>query len=172
MQEGNSDLACPAPQEWCKGGGNVGVPTQSGIAPPSGPTGGITPPSGPTGYPDPDLDNWWDYAPDFSHDTIPPYPSLKDDNGKNITIDSIRGTHLFGWKGCDEGDRDKVIKSAYNSFFTLADQLSVSNNIKWDSDAAIDFFGPADGKYKIPDGTRTEIARKSEGLHPFKAGQH
>lgn len=37
-----------------------------------------------------------DYSPD---DPFPPYPPLTYDNGTNITIQALRGTRLYGWKG-------------------------------------------------------------------------
>jgi hypothetical protein len=40
----------------------------------------------------------WDYAPDFSKDSFPPYPDLKNPDGSNITVQNLRGVHLFGWK--------------------------------------------------------------------------
>jgi hypothetical protein len=101
----------------------------------------------------------WDFAPSFAGDAIQPYPDLTGSDGNNISVDSLRGTHLFGWKGCT-GERAKLIKQAYNDFYTLANQLEVYNNIDWSGQAATDFWGPADGKYKIPDNTREEIARE------------
>lgn len=102
----------------------------------------------------------WDYAPDFKNDAIPPYPSLKNPDGSDISIDSIRGVRLFGWKGCGGGDREKVIARAYNDFYKLSNQQAVYNAINWKGDAAIDFFGPGEGDHKIPDDTRKEIQRK------------
>src|SRR6187402_2513262 len=82
-------------------------------------------------------DNVWDYAPDFSKDQFPPYPSLKNPDGSNITIESLRGTHLFGWKGC-ETEEVNAISQAYNDFYELARQPVVYNSIDWTSQAAID----------------------------------
>lgn len=101
----------------------------------------------------------WDFAPFFAGDSIQPYPDLTDGEGNNISVDSLRGVHLFGWKGCT-GERAKLIKQAFNDFFTLSNQFEVYNNIDWNSPAAKDFWGPADGPNKIPDDTREEIARE------------
>jgi hypothetical protein len=100
----------------------------------------------------------WDFAPSFAGDAIQPFPDLTDSSGNNISVDSLRGTHLFGWKGCT-GERAKLIKQAYNDFYTLSNQLEVYNNIDWNGQAATDFWGPSSGKNKIPDNTREEIAR-------------
>jgi hypothetical protein len=100
----------------------------------------------------------WDYAPDFG--TIaPPYPDLKNPDGSNITIANLRGTHLFGWKGCEKEEVNEIT-TAYNDFYTLAQQLSVYNNIDWKSQAATDFWGPSSGVNVVPDDTRKEIQRK------------
>jgi hypothetical protein len=104
-------------------------------------------------------DSVWSYAPDFSKDAIQPYPDLKDSNGNNITVENLRGVHLFGFKGCAKGDADGI-KQAYNDFYTLSNQLSVYNNIDWKAQAATDFWGPASGPNQIPDGTRKEIQRR------------
>lgn len=95
----------------------------------------------------------WDYAPDFGNDPFPPYPPLTDDDGSNISIDNLRGTHIYGFKGCTE-ERRRLIQEAYSDFHTLADQLDVYNNIVWTDRAVQDFFGN-----NIPDGTRKEIIR-------------
>lgn len=108
----------------------------------------------------------WDYAPDgIFYDAIPPYPSLTNADGNNISVDNLRGTHLFGFKGCTR-DRATTIATAYNDFNTLASQMSVYNSILWSSDAAKDFFGPADGPYRISDDTRRQIQRKSASCRP------
>ena len=73
----------------------------------------------------------WDNAPDFSKDQIQPYPSLKDANGVNLTVDNIRGVHLFDWKGCETRESN-AISEAYNDFYKLANQLEVYNKIDWD----------------------------------------
>jgi hypothetical protein len=104
-------------------------------------------------------DSVWDYAPDFSKDPIQPYPDLKKPDGTNISVENIRGTHLFGFRGCAKGDADNI-KQAYKDFHTLADQLDVYNNIDWTSDAANDFWGPTTGDNVVPENTRKEIQRK------------
>ena len=73
----------------------------------------------------------WDNAPDFAKDQIQPYPSLKDANGANLTVDNIRGVHLYGWKGCDARESN-AISEAYNDFYKLANQQEVYNKIDWD----------------------------------------
>jgi len=64
-------------------------------------------------------------APDFSKDPFPPYPSID-----NITTKSIRGTRLYGWKGCAHEETQKIAE-AYDDFYTLAQQPDVYNNIDW-----------------------------------------
>ncbi|KAL8720304.1 MAG: hypothetical protein Q9225_002816 [Loekoesia sp. 1 TL-2023] len=98
----------------------------------------------------------WDEAPDFKNDPIQPYPDLKGPNGEDLTIENLRGVHLFGWKGCS-GDEGKWIKEAYNDFYKLAQQPELYNNIDWNDQVIKDFFGPNSNNYKIPDDTRAEI---------------
>jgi hypothetical protein len=80
-------------------------------------------------------------------------------DGSNITIANLRGTHLFGWKGCSKEEANEI-STAYNDFYTLAQQQSVYNNIDWTSQAATDFWGPSSGDNVVPDDTRKEIQRK------------
>ena len=82
-------------------------------------------------YTNPEGKTIWDEAPDFSNDTIPPFPSLKDAQGQDLTIANLRGVHLFGWKGCT-GDQGKQVAEAYSDFYKLAKQPAVYNNIDWD----------------------------------------
>lgn len=72
----------------------------------------------------------WDYAPNFTEDLIQPYPSLKNPNGSSLTVDSIRGVHLFGWKGCSNAEGN-MISEAYNDFYKLANQLEIYKKIDW-----------------------------------------
>lgn len=72
----------------------------------------------------------WDEAPDFKNDAIQPFPDLKGPNGEDLTIENLRGVHLFGWKGCS-GDEGKWIKEAYGDFYKLAQQPELYNNIDW-----------------------------------------
>jgi hypothetical protein len=102
----------------------------------------------------------WDFAPDFANDPIQPYPSLKNPDGTNISIENIAGTRLFGWKGCGEIEVD-AIKDAWDDFYKLAQQNSVYKNLDWTSQAATDFWGPGSGEKVIPDNTRAEIKRTS-----------
>jgi hypothetical protein len=104
-------------------------------------------------------DSVWDYAPNFANDPFPPFPSLKNSDGTNITVESLRGTHLFGWKGCDN-DEVNGITQAYNDFYTLAQQPEVYNSIDWASNAATDFWGPNNPPNVVPDDTRKEIQRE------------
>ncbi|KAL9628590.1 MAG: hypothetical protein Q9164_007212, partial [Protoblastenia rupestris] len=50
-------------------------------------------------YTNPDWKTVWDEAPYFSKDEIKSYPDLKGPNGEDLTIENLRGVHLFGWKG-------------------------------------------------------------------------
>jgi len=52
------------------------------------------------------------------------------------------------------------IAEAYDDFYTLAQQQSVYQRIAWDEEAAIDFFGPSQGPYAVPDDRRQQIQRK------------
>ncbi|RYP00514.1 hypothetical protein DL764_006483 [Monosporascus ibericus] len=90
---------------------------------------------------DVDYNEVWNYAPDFSNDKFPPYPDLKDESGNNITVENIRGTHLFGWKGCGNEEVNKITR-AYKDFHTLTSQDGVYKNIDWAHAAAVDFWGP------------------------------
>ncbi|KAL8790632.1 MAG: hypothetical protein Q9213_000480 [Squamulea squamosa] len=98
----------------------------------------------------------WDHAPDFSRDSIQPYPSLKNSDGSNITIENLRGARLFGWKGCST-DEANAIGVAYNDFYKLANQYGVYDKIDWNDQATIDFFGPNGQVYNIPESRREQI---------------
>lgn len=100
----------------------------------------------------------WDYAPDFSKDPFPPYPDLKNSDGSSITVQNLRGVHLYGWKGCQKKESDGI-KEAYNDFYKMAQLPELYANIDWNDKAAREFWGPSTGKTKIPDGTRNEIQR-------------
>lgn len=102
----------------------------------------------------------WGFAPNFANDPIQPYPSLKNPDGTNISIESIAGTRLYGWKGCSPNEAEDI-KDAWDGFYELAQQKSLYENIDWASTAATDFWGPVAGMYAIPDDTRKEIQRKS-----------
>lgn len=73
---------------------------------------------------------FWDQAPDFSNDPMQPFPSLKDSDGQNITIDNLRGVRLFGYKGCTNQEGN-AINVAYNDFYKLAQQPELYNHINW-----------------------------------------
>ena len=62
-----------------------------------------------------------DYAPDFSKDTFPPYPDVRNPDGSNITVENWRGTRLFGWKGCDKGAQSIIVETMEH-FHKLANQ--------------------------------------------------
>lgn len=100
----------------------------------------------------------WDYAPDFSKDSFPPYPDLKNPDGSNITVQNLRGVHLFGWKGCHSTE-SKGIKETYDDFYKMAQLAELYNNIDSKDKAAREFWGPSIGKSTIPDETRDEIQR-------------
>ncbi|KAL9585289.1 MAG: hypothetical protein Q9212_001613 [Teloschistes hypoglaucus] len=98
----------------------------------------------------------WDEAPNFKNDPIQPYPDLKGPNGEDLTIENLRGVHLFGFKGCS-GEEGAWIKEAYGDFYKLAQQAELYNNIDWNDQVMKDFFGPNSKAYKIPPDTRAEI---------------
>ena len=75
-------------------------------------------------------------SPDFANDQIQPYPSLKNPDGSNVTIENLRRTHLFGYKGCSNDDAN-AIGDAYIDFLKLANQLKVYNQIDWDDQMSI-----------------------------------
>lgn len=104
-------------------------------------------------------DSVWDYAPDFSKSNAPPYPPLTNSDGSNITIENLRGVHLFGFDECG-GSQQKAIKQAYDDFHTVMNMPEIYNNIDWDDVVTKDFFGAASGKYQIPDDRRKQIQRK------------
>lgn len=81
-------------------------------------------------YTNPDGRTIWDEAPNFKNNPIQPYPDLRGSNGEYLTIENLRGVHLFGWKGCS-GEESKWIKEAYNDFYKLAKQPELYNNIDW-----------------------------------------
>ena len=90
-------------------------------------------------YKNPDGKTIWDEAPDFKNDAIQPYPDLKGSNGEDLTIASLRGVHLFGWKGCS-GQEGKWIQEAYNDFYKLAQQPELYNNIDWNDQVSRSSF--------------------------------
>ncbi|KAI9674471.1 MAG: hypothetical protein M1817_001809 [Caeruleum heppii] len=98
----------------------------------------------------------WDYAPDFPKDKFPPYPSVLNPDGSKIDVKNLRGTKLFGWKGCEPDDQ-KAIASAFDDFHKLVSLSEVSSSIDWNDQAAKDFFGAASGRNQIPDDRRKQI---------------
>lgn len=87
----------------------------------------------------------WAEAPDFSTDSDPPYPPIKNEDGSNITIENLRGARLFGWDGCNT-DQKKNIPDAWADFHSLVSQDGIKDNIDWKGQAAQEFFGAAEGK--------------------------
>ncbi|KIN09024.1 hypothetical protein OIDMADRAFT_23751 [Oidiodendron maius Zn] len=106
----------------------------------------------------------WDFAPNFANDPIQPYPSLKNPDGTNISIENLKGTRLYGWKGCSPNEVEDI-KDAWDDFYKLAQQKDLYKKIDWASQAATDFWGPASGDRVIPKDTRKEIQQV------FKAAQ-
>ncbi|OAL55012.1 hypothetical protein IQ07DRAFT_584144 [Pyrenochaeta sp. DS3sAY3a] len=100
--------------------------------------------------------------PDWSKDKFPPYPSMTNPDGTNITIENLRGTRLFGWKGC-EVEETKIIAEAFDDFYKLAQPLS--SGIDWASEVAEDFWGKNEGPNRVPDDRRKQI------LQVFQAQQ-
>ena len=100
----------------------------------------------------------WDFAPDYSQDPFPPYPSLENPDGSNITIENLRGTRLYGWTDCGVNERN-AITEAWDDFHTLVSQPGVYQNIDWADQAATDFWGPSRGGHVIPDERKTQILR-------------
>ena len=94
------------------------------------------------------------HGPDYSRDKFPPHPSLTDSNGSNITVENLRGTRLYGWKGC-EVDETKAIASAFDDMYKLAKPLA--SKIDWAGEIAVDFWGKNEGLNKVPDDRRTQI---------------
>ena len=93
-------------------------------------------------------------GPDYSKDKVPPYPSLTNANGSNITVENLRGTRLYGWKDCDV-DESKAIASAFDDMYKLANPLA--SQIDWAGEIAEDFWGKNEGRNKVPDDRRTQI---------------
>lgn len=96
-----------------------------------------------------------DYAPDFSNDPFPPYPPMPDPS--NFTAENVRGTRLFGWKGCGNNERNDITQ-AWNDFHKLASQKELYQNIDWSSKAAQDIWGHStDPRKQISDKTKKQI---------------
>jgi hypothetical protein len=75
-------------------------------------------------------------------------------DGTNITTQNLRGTRLYGWKGCDVSEA-KAIAEAYVDFQKLASPLA--SNIDWASKTAEDFWGNDKGMHRLPDDRRRQI---------------
>ncbi|CAI0654848.1 unnamed protein product [Colletotrichum noveboracense] len=95
----------------------------------------------------------WDYSPNFSNDTFPPWPPLEDDSGKRIDVANLRGTRLFGWEGCTAEDANKI-KEAWEDRWNLVKDDDIKKNINWKGQAAEEFGGPPT---KIPDYRKQQI---------------
>lgn len=92
--------------------------------------------------------------PDFSKDAIPPYPPLNNADGSSISIENLRGTRLYGWKGCSRPDAQSIAE-AFNDFNKLASPLA--SGIDWASEVAEDFWGKNAGPNRVPDDRRKQI---------------
>jgi hypothetical protein len=92
--------------------------------------------------------------PDYFKDQFPPYPPMINADGTDIAIENLRGTRLYGWKGCAV-DETKVIAEAFDDFYKLANPLS--SKIDWASEVAEDFWGKNEGENKVPDERRKQI---------------
>jgi hypothetical protein len=102
----------------------------------------------------------FDFAPDYSKDKFPPYPPLAGPDGR-IVIENLRGTRLYGWKGC-EAKETNLITEAWDDFHKLADQLEVSNNIGFNEQSAREFWGASSGRNALSQDTKKQILRKSQ----------
>jgi hypothetical protein len=49
-----------------------------------------------------------EFGVDYTNDSFPPYPPLTNPDGSDINVVNLRGTRLYGWKGCDVSE-DKAI---------------------------------------------------------------
>jgi hypothetical protein len=108
------------------------------------------------------IPNWLDYAPGFSQDPFPPWPPITNPSGSNITTQNVRGTKLFGWKGCDSGAMN-IIQESFKHFETLAGQKALyDDDIDWNSQAALDIWGHStDDRKAVQDDRKLQIKRKS-----------
>lgn len=92
----------------------------------------------PPEYTNPDGKTIWDEAPQFQNDSFPPYPSLTDPDGNPLSIENLRGVHLFGWKGCTDPHKT-MISQTYDDFYKLAQQPELYNNIDWSEQVGFSF---------------------------------
>jgi hypothetical protein len=99
------------------------------------------------------------YAPDTSKDPFPPYPPMRADDGKNITVENLRGVRLYGWTGCSSPDV-KTITESFDDFEKLAKQEALWKIIDWDSPAARDIWGHGTGNKAVTDERKKQIQRK------------
>jgi len=100
--------------------------------------------------------------PDTSNDPFPPYPPLE--NSSDPTIANYIGTRLYGWKGCLQPDRDKIVE-AYGDMNHIVSYRGTSGTIDWTSRAAEEYFGPSWGSPVLDDDTRAEIQSKYYNTH-------
>jgi hypothetical protein len=91
-----------------------------------------------------------EFGVDYTKDPFPPYPAVTNPDGTNISALNLRGTRLYGWKGCDVSE-EKIIAQTYNDFYTLAQQPSLYKNLDFSSAASREFWGPSAGKNRIND---------------------
>ncbi|CAK1364023.1 hypothetical protein CB0940_04010 [Cercospora beticola] len=57
------------------------------------------------------------------------------------TTQNKMGTYLYGWEGCQPGQKDKI-KKAYYDAWTMSSLDGVKANIDWNEAAALEFLGP------------------------------
>lgn len=100
-----------------------------------------------------------DYAPDMSGDEFPPYPSMSNSDGSNITAQNLRGVRLFGWKGCSTPDV-KTISDAFDDFEKIATIEALYKNIDWTAQAATDIWGHGSGNKAVTDARKAQIQRE------------
>jgi hypothetical protein len=108
-----------------------------------------------------------DFGVDYTNDPFPPYPPFTNPDGSNISIANLRGTRLYGWKGCASSEMN-IITQAYNDFHTLAKQPAIYKNIDFSSLAARQFWGPVTGRNRINNDRMKEIQRKFYRTRPTR----
>ncbi|XTI88893.1 hypothetical protein V2W45_1188632, partial [Cenococcum geophilum] len=76
----------------------------------------------------------YDVGPDWENDELPPFPPLTDSEGKKIDAANLRGTRLFGYKGCGKAEK-KIIDDTYVDFSYLAALPTLKDGIAWNDQA-------------------------------------
>ncbi|KAL2813095.1 hypothetical protein BJX63DRAFT_231074 [Aspergillus granulosus] len=97
----------------------------------------------------------WGYAPDYSNDPFPPYPPVTNEDSSRINASNLRGTRLFGWKGCSLAEKDIIIDT-WKDFYKLAQQDVLHTNFDWKHQAMADFGvqSPAKIRFQMIHGRR------------------